>query len=378
MKTAKFLAFLGQTVTVGLALAFVIVFIRPDLLSRQEGSLPDPGTNSGAASNAAVSYAAAVQKAAPAVVYIHTSKKVVINPLFNEPWFKERYGTVPQHERQSNSLGSGVIVSEQGHVLTSYHVIKGADQIHVTLRDGRTAGAQLFGSDKEADLAVLKIEGLEELPTITFSEQAGLHIGDVVLAIGNPFGFDQTVTMGIVSATGRNQLGINTFENFIQTDAAINPGNSGGALVNAYGDLVGINTAIYSRSGGSMGIGFAIPISMARDSMAQIIQYGRVRRGWLGIEIQALTPALAESFGLSQQQGVLIAGVLQNGPAAKAGLLPGDVIRSVGEHKVNTTQAVLNLIAATKPGDSIELAVQRGGENITITATANERPIQQD
>ena len=221
-------------------------------------------------------------------------------------------------------------MSKEGYLLTNNHVTAGADQIIVALQDRRETLARVIGSDPETDLAVLKID-LPDLPAITLGRSDTIRIGDVVLAIGNPFGVGQTVTMGIISATGRNQLGLNTYEDFIQTDAAINPGNSGGALVDAQGNLLGINTAIFSRSGGSQGIGFAIPVKLAMDVMRSIVEKGQVVRGWLGLEVQALTPELAESFGLLDSPGILVAGVYREGPAAKAGLQPGDIILKIAQ-----------------------------------------------
>jgi serine protease DegS len=272
-----------------------------------------------------------------------------------------------------SSLGSGVIASTSGYVLTNNHVIEGADEIQVALRDGRSTEAKLVGSDPETDIAVLKIE-MEELPNITFAQSDALRVGDVVLAIGNPFGVGQTVTMGIVSATGRNRLGINTFENFIQTDAAINPGNSGGALINPYGHLIGINTAIFSRSGGSQGIGFAIPVSLATDIMQQIIQKGHVVRGWLGIEVQEITPQLAESFGLKDTAGVIVAGVLRNGPAAKMGLRPGDIITHVEGNALNDSRSVMDSIAHMAPDTELTIQILRQGETKVMQGKVGERP----
>ena len=271
------------------------------------------------------------------------------------------------------ALGSGVILSEQGYLVTNNHVIQDADSIVVALRDGREATAEVIGTDPETDLAVLKIE-LSDLPTITLYPSDKLNVGDVVLAIGNPFGVGQTVTMGIVSATGRNSLGINTYEDFIQTDAAINPGNSGGALVDAYGNLIGINTAIFSKSGGSQGIGFAIPSTLTKQIMRDLIQYGRVIRGWLGIEIQELTPELAESFGLQKMQGLIIAGVFRNGPAHQGGLQPGDIMLSINGVPISDGRQSMSDIARLRPDQTAEIAVLREGEKLSLTATVGERP----
>jgi serine protease DegS len=325
------------------------------------------------------SFADAVATAAPSVVNINTRKVVERpNPFLEDPFFRhffgEGLGAAPER-RLETSLGSGVIISPQGYILTNNHVIDGADEIQVSLRDGRTTRAKVVGTDPEADLAVLKVE-VGKLPVAVLGRSENLREGDVVLAIGNPFGVGQTVTQGIVSATGRNQLGINTFENFIQTDAAINPGNSGGALVNARGELVGINTAIFSRTGGSQGIGFAIPVSLARGVMEQIIERGHVSRGWLGIEIQDLTPELAESFGLRDARGVVVAGVLKGGPADKAGLQPGDVLQKVGSQGVGNVHEALNAIAQSQPGSDVALDGLREGKPLRLRATSGERPTE--
>jgi len=270
-------------------------------------------------------------------------------------------------------LGSGVIVSPEGYILTNNHVVAGADEIEVTLNDSRQALAKVIGTDPDTDLAVLKVD-LERLPTITLGNSDSLQVGDQVLAIGNPFGVGQTVTSGIVSALGRNQLGINTFENFIQTDAAINPGNSGGALVDVNGNLEGINTAIYSRSGGSLGIGFAIPVSTAKQVLQDIVSSGKVTRGWIGVEPSDLSPELAETFGVKTDRGVIITGVLQNGPAAQAGVRPGDVITSVGDVQVRNVQQLLGAVAALKPGTPTRLAMLRGGDEVAVQLTPGQRP----
>lgn len=328
-----------------------------------------------------VSYGAAVNKATPAVVNIYTTKIVQrkLHPLFDDPFFRQFFGkgSVPKRKRMQSSLGSGVIIGEDGYVLTNNHVIAKADEIVVALQDGRESFAEIVGTDPETDLAVLKID-LAELPVITLTSSDEISVGDVVLAIGNPFGVGQTVTMGIVSATGRNQLGLTTFEDFIQTDAAINPGNSGGALVNAYGNLIGINTAIFSKSGGSQGIGFAIPSELAKQIMEDIIEHGSVIRGWLGIEVQQLTPALASSFGLEKAIGVLIAGVHRNGPAYIAGLRPGDIMLQVDDRPVLNGRQVMNQITQTKPGSKILIDVLRDGELQQIEALIARRAPQKN
>ena len=326
-----------------------------------------------------VSYSAAVKRAAPAVVNIYTTKVVQeAHPLFNDPFFRRFFGnrSVPKRQRMQSSLGSGVVISTDGYLLTNNHVIANADEIMVALQDGRESFAQVVGTDPETDLAVLKVD-LVDIPVISLVSSDSLEVGDVVLAIGNPFGVGQTVTMGIVSATGRHQLGLTTFEDFIQTDAAINPGNSGGALVNAYGELIGVNTAIFSKSGGSQGIGFAIPSNLANTIMQEIIQNGSVERGWLGVEVQPVTPALAQSFGLQNTQGVLIAGITRNGPAHMAGIKPGDVIIQVDSIPVQSGRQVMNQITQTKPGSAINIDIIRRGENLTLEALVAKRVSQQ-
>ncbi len=323
-----------------------------------------------------VSYAAAVSRASPAVVNLYTTK-VVSKPLpslYSDPAFKRFFGdNLPQQKRMESSLGSAVLMSKDGYLLTNNHVTAGADQIIVALKDGRETLARVIGSDPETDLAVLKID-LADLPAITLGRSDAIRIGDVVLAIGNPFGVGQTVTMGIVSATERHQLGLNTYEDFIQTDAAINPGNSGGALVDAQGNLLGINTAIFSRSGGSQGIGFAIPVKLAMDVMRSIVEHGQVVRGWLGLEVQALTPELAESFGLLDSPGILVAGVYREGPAAQAGLKPGDVIINIAEKPAQDGRTSMNQVAQMLPGATIKLDILRNGQPRTLLATIGLRP----
>ncbi len=326
------------------------------------------------------SYSDAVKQAAPAVVNIYTSKIIEQrkHPLLNDPAFRQFFGYngAPRQQRMQSSLGSGVIVSADGYILTNNHVIAGADEIKVALKDGRETIARVVGTDPETDLAVLRIQ-LNQLPVITISPSDAIEVGDVVLAIGNPFGVGQTVTMGIVSATGRDQLGINTFEDFIQTDAAINPGNSGGALVNPRGELVAINTAIFSKSGGSQGIGFAIPSNLARKIMVDIVREGSVVRGWLGVEVQELTPQLARSFGFKGNQGIVIAGLLRNGPAHLAGLQPGDIVTEVEGRAVESGRTAMNQIAQKRPGERIPLTVFRRGKSLKLTAEVGRRPVPQ-
>lgn len=382
----RFWLFFAQAVTVVLAVWFVIATLKPEWLQRgkvavQSGSpivaLKEvaPLGHSGTTSN---SYAEAAKVAMPAVVNIFSSKNAPKrnNPQANaDPWFRFFFEDRLPEQRQepTASLGSGVIVSPEGYILTNHHVVDGADEIEVALTDGRKANAKVVGTDPETDLAVLKIS-LTNLPAITLGRLENVRVGDVVLAIGNPFGVGQTVTMGIVSALGRSHLGINTFENFIQTDAAINPGNSGGALVDAEGNLLGINTAIYSRSGGSLGIGFAIPVSLAKQVMESIISTGSVVRGWIGVEPQDVTPEIAESFGLSRKDGALIAAVVQGGPADRAGLRPGDILINVNGESIQDTTALLNSIAQLKPSTEAKVTVSRKGKPVELTIMVGKRP----
>jgi Do/DeqQ family serine protease len=289
----------------------------------------------------------------------------------NDPWFRFFYGD--QDSEPQSGLGSGVIVSPSGFILTNNHVVEGADDIEVVLTDGRKTRGKVVGTDPDTDLAILKIE-LDKLPVIVLGSSDSLQVGDTVLAIGNPFGVGQTVTSGIVSALGRNHLGINTFENFIQTDAAINPGNSGGALVDINGNLLGINTAIYSRSGGSMGIGFAIPVTTAKTVMDAIVKDGQVTRGWIGVEPHELTQELANTFSTKRQEGVIVTGVLQGGPAAKAGIRPGDVIVSMAGKPIDGVPSLLNTVAAIKPGDTVPTVVERKGATQELSVTVGTRP----
>ena len=385
MQKNKTLAFFFKSVVFGLAAAFIVLILRPDLLGQgrpvvefNEAKTPPRYSLSNNLTGGAVSYADAVDLAAPAVVNIYTTKLITerASPLFNDPFFRHFFGDqLGPRQRLESSLGSGVVVSENGYILTNNHVVEGADEIQVALRDGRNAEAKIVGTDPESDLAVLKVE-LDKLPVVTIGQSDEVRVGDVVLAIGNPFGVGQTVTIGIVSAMGRNTVGINTYENFIQTDAAINPGNSGGALINPFGHLVGINTAIFSKSGGYQGIGFAIPGKFAIEVMQELIQHGRVIRGWLGIEVQDITPELAESFRLKSAKGVIVAGILRNGPAAKAGLRPGDIIIKLNDTEIEHTRQVMNSIAKIKPDDDIKIEIMRQGEAITLEGTVGQRPEQ--
>ena len=381
MNIRKLILFIVQAIAVGiLAAVLLIVFLPDNILDKRpvvEFLENEPNQRRPALGAGPVSYAQAVQRAAPAVVNIYTTKQIVSNrhSLLDSPLLRRFFGESRKPRQQTQtSLGSGVIMSMQGYILTNYHVIENADEIKVFLADGNTFSANVLGADPETDLAVLTIE-VENLPTVVISDSKNLQVGDVVLAIGNPYGFGQTVTQGIISATGRDRLGINTFENFIQTDAAINPGNSGGALVNAYGELVGINTAIFSRSGGSQGIGFAIPVGLARDVMTQIIEHGRVIRGWMGLELQNISPQLAESFGLGNITGVLVAGVVRRSPAYKAGIRPGDIIMQFDQHQVHDAKSIQNEIASRKPGKEISIAGLRKGKKFSTDVEITQRPI---
>ncbi len=383
MRIRKNIAFIFQFATIGLALAFVIIYMYPNLLGNQPQEVRlqqgDGELNRLSPAQGVVSYAEAVKKAAPSIVNVYATKLVTErrSPFFDDPLFRHFFGDEDSTTRQRSepSLGSGVILSAEGYILTNNHVIADAAEIAVALNDGRTISAKLFGADPESDLAVLKIE-LQDLPVITLGRSDNLQVGDVVLAIGNPFGVGQTVTSGIVSGLGRSELGINTFENFIQTDAAINPGNSGGALINANGELIGINTAIFSQSGGSHGIGFAIPVNLAKDVLTQLIEHGRVIRGWLGIKIQDITPKLANAFELDSTDGVVISNIVINGPADKAGLDRGDIITHIDEKKIRDFRETLNQISMHKPGEQIKLSIIREGKKLEKTATVSERPSQ--
>jgi serine protease DegQ len=371
----------AQTATVGLAIWFIVATLKPDWLGSNSGGANRPVSASSptglveAPRNVAPaqgSYRDAAKRAMPSVVNIFTSKEArqSKNPLLDDPFFRRFFG---EQEEKQFSLGSGVIVSPQGYILTNNHVVEAADGIEVALADGRKATAKVVGTDPETDLAVVKID-MEKLPAITLGHVEQAKVGDVVLAIGNPFGVGQTVTMGIISALGRNHLGINAFENFIQTDAAINPGNSGGALIDTDGNLLGINSAIYSRSGGSLGIGFAIPVSTVKTVMESIINNGQVVRGWIGVEPQDITPELAESFGLTIKTGAIIAGVLENGPAHKAGMKPGDILLAVEGKAVADTTEMLNLIAQLAPGKNAKMKVFRKNAEMTLEVVIGKRP----
>jgi Do/DeqQ family serine protease len=376
----RFWLLFSQSVTVLLAAYFIVATLKPEWLARGPQVAPSrsvslveapsvPTTVSGPAPAGSLRNAAKLASAA--VVSINTMKAPDPRAHANDPWFRFFFGE--QGNEPLAGLGSGVIISTDGYILTNNHVVEGADDIEVVLNDSRKARGKVIGTDPDTDLAILKIS-LDRLPVITLGNSDGLQVGDQVLAIGNPFGVGQTVTSGIVSALGRNQLGINTFENFIQTDAAINPGNSGGALVDVNGALMGVNTAIYSRSGGSMGIGFAIPVNTARQVLEGIVKEGVVKRGWIGVEPADLSPELSETFGVRARSGVLITGVLQNGPAAQAGIRPGDVIVQVGDKSIANVSELLTYVAALKPGSPAKFRVQRREESMDLDVTPGLRP----
>ncbi|MDE2600508.1 MAG: Do family serine endopeptidase [Rhodocyclaceae bacterium] len=373
----------AQAVTIAVAILFVLQAFRPGWLGGRgvetansgvqilQEKAGDPDTRQVA------SFSGAAQRALPSVVHIFTTQEVQSqrNPLMNDPLFRHFFGDRLGDEKQQRAgLGSGVVVSADGYILTNNHVVEGADQIEVAAEDGRKFKAEVVGTDPESDLAVLRIPASAKLSPIIFAQPRTLKVGDVVLAIGNPFGVGQTVTSGIVSALDRTHLGINTFEDFIQTDAAINPGNSGGALVDSNGALVGINTAIYSQSGGSMGIGFAIPVSLAQNVLEQIIKTGGVTRGWIGVEVQEITPELAESFKLPDSSGALIAGVVRNAPADKAGIKPGDILVAVEDKPIKDAQVMLEVIAAQEPGRAVNFTLRRNGKQVTLPVSIGKRP----
>ncbi|HEX7387210.1 MAG TPA: trypsin-like peptidase domain-containing protein [Castellaniella sp.] len=374
----------AQTVTVCLGVLFLVTTLRPQWLPghgspRAVAPVTAPAPVAPAASGAVATYAPAVVRAAPSVVNVYTAKhiEVPVVPLPADPGLEQLLRQLPGFTRResSTSLGSGVIVRPDGYILTNYHVIESADSIRVSLADGRQETAKLVGADPDSDLAVLKI-ALDHLPAITFDPDPVVHVGDVVMAIGNPFGVGQTTTLGIVSALGRNRLGLNLYENFIQTDAAINPGNSGGALIDSRGDLVGINTAIYSDTGGSLGIGFAIPAPIAHHVLDQIIEHGRVLRGWLGLEPQDITPDLARVFHLKQSGGVIVARVLRGGPADKAGIQVGDILQALDGKPLRDAMDLLNRLAPMKAGTLVKLKILRAGRVIERELKVSLRPAQ--
>ena len=381
------LRFLLQTIGIGVIAGLVLVVAYPRLLEPSAppapNPLPAPSESAPVLAPTRIaeppqSFADAVQIAAPAVVNIYSTRVIRqrTNPFFDDPFFRRFFGNSPlfaPQERRQSSLGSGVVTSPEGYLLTNNHVISGADEIRVALQDGRTELAALVGTDPDTDLAVLKVE-IGDLPVIPFGRSSEAAVGDLVLAIGNPFGVGQTVTMGIISATGRQNLGINTYENFIQTDAAINPGNSGGALVSTTGALLGINTAIYSRSGGSQGIGFAVPTELAQKVLEDIVEHGRVIRGWLGIQVQDIRPDVAETLGLTGQRGVVVTGIGRGSPADKGSLRQGDIITRIDGVPIATGYETLNQIAALAPGKEIDLEILRGTQARAVRLTVVERP----
>ena len=375
----KFWLLFAQACTVCVAVLFIVSTLRPDLLQRlggrvgnvivtQEARTPVTGAP-------VVTYADAARKAMPAVVNIYTSKDVrTRNPLSDDPVFKRFFPDLARSQSQKQtSLGSGVIVSSEGFVLTNHHVIQGADDIQLILADGRRVAAHVRGTDPESDLAVLKADA-QDLPAMTFAPADGLQVGDVVMAIGNPFGLGNTVTLGIVSALGRNYLGVNRFEDFIQTDAAINPGNSGGALIDTAGNLIGINSTIYSQSGGSLGIGFSIPVSLARNVFEQIVRDGEVTRGWLGVVPQAVTPEIAKALAINRLDGVVISDMQRGGPAERAGMLVRDVVLEIGGKSTRNVPQLLARIADLPPGSSIKVRVLRDGLDVDIDVMVGKRP----
>ncbi|MEQ1533178.1 MAG: Do family serine endopeptidase [Sideroxydans sp.] len=379
----KFWLLFAQATTIGLALLFVIQTLKPKLLptAARGGvvTLYEEDEKPGALEEVPHSgFRKAAHKVMPAVVNIFTTSEIkqAPNPFMDDPRFKFFFGEEfdDNAAQQNSSLGSGVIVSHDGYIITNHHVVESADQIEVALADGRKAKAHIIGGDPDTDLAVIKIDIDNNLPAVTFAGAEVAQVGDIVLAVGNPFGVGQTVTMGIVSALKRNHLGLNTFENFIQTDAAINPGNSGGALTDSEGNLLGINSAIYSPSGGSLGIGFAIPVSTAKKVMEQIIQNGSVTRGWIGVAVQDMTPELAESFKLKIAQGVLISEVVRGSPADKAGIKPGDILISIADKPMADSTAMLETISALVPGNALNLKLLRNQAEVSINVKVGTRP----
>ena len=390
MKILKILLFLIQSVFIGLILAggyllwqsgYNAEYLNTLVQGRDNAIQTAPQQHEPArfTQQGPVSYADAVQSSAPSVVTIYTSKTVKQNlhPLLDDPIFDKLFGDQLKkykRDKTETNLGSGVIITHSGYILTNQHVIDGADEILISLSDGRSSEARLIGQDRETDIAVLHIP-LKDLKRIQIANNNDqVQVGDVVLAIGNPLNVGQTVTMGIISATGRNRIGLNTFENFIQTDAAINPGNSGGALINARGDLIGINSAIFSQSGGSQGIGFAIPIDLALKVMNEIVNNGKVRRGWLGVEGTEITAKAAMDSGNPNIRGVLIVGVFIGSPADKAGVEAGDIITAIDNKPVIRVRNVLEIIASHKPGDRVKLSLLRAGKPIELTMITTERP----
>jgi len=380
MRLYRTFTFVFTSIATGLAAAFLVLVFKPDFLGEPQYSASPVMTL--ARQEGPVSYADAVQKTAPAVVNIFTTTltRREAHPFFSDPLFRRFFGeelSQPRVEKRNN-LGSGVIVNKNGYIITNHHVIENASEIRVVLRDGRSMAARVVGTDPETDLAVLQASG-EDFPVAQLGRSEDLQIGDVVLAIGNGFGLGQTVTMGIVSALGRQSLGLTSYDNFIQTDAAINPGNSGGALINPYGDVIGINTAIYTKSGGSEGVGFAIPAQLVNKVFEQIRDKGRVVRGWIGVTTtQAVTPELAQALGLGDAKGLLIAQILRNGPADKAGIKPGDVIQKVNGIEAKTARVMVDLVADIQPGEDVKIELTRDGDSQTVHVEVIERPTNLD
>ena len=380
MRLYRTFTFVFTSIATGLAAAFLVLVFKPDFLGEPQYSASPVITL--ARQEGPVSYADAVQKTAPAVVNIFTTTltRREAHPFFSDPLFRRFFGeelSQPRVEKRNN-LGSGVIVNKNGYIITNHHVIENASEIRVVLRDGRSMAARVVGTDPETDLAVLQASG-EDFPVAQLGRSEDLQIGDVVLAIGNGFGLGQTVTMGIVSALGRQSLGLTSYDNFIQTDAAINPGNSGGALINPYGDVIGINTAIYTKSGGSEGVGFAIPAQLVNKVFKQIRDKGRVVRGWIGVTTtQAVTPELAQALGLGDAKGLLIAQILRNGPADKAGIKPGDVIQKVNGIEAKTARVMVDLVADIQPGEDVKIELTRDGNSQTVHVEVIERPTNLD
>ena len=379
----------AQTAAVCLGILFVVATLKPEWLNRAASTAAFPqvvstvqetvpisfGTAPPLATGRGVnSYRDAVRRAMPSVVSVYTTKEIKRHPFLNDPLFRRFFGDqIDLTPQRSAGLGSGVIVNSEGYILTNNHVVEAADEIEVALASGKRFPAKVVGTDPDTDIAVVRIAA-KELPAITFGDDNSLRLGDVVLAIGNPLGIGQTVTMGIVSALRRTGLGINTFESFIQTDAAINQGNSGGALIDAAGNLVGINSAILSQTGGSIGIGFAIPVSTAKQVMEQIIETGSVTRGWIGVEAQDITVELAESLKLPATSGVIIAGLARNGPADKAGVKLGDILVAVGGKPVTDSAGMLNLIAQLTPGQKAAFLVRRNNAEVGLQISVGKRP----
>lgn len=378
----RFWLIFAQTVTLGLAVIGLIHILAPQWLPKSVSpnasvlTLQEATPGKAALAQGVASYREATQKALPSMVNIFTRKeaRVTRNPLLNDPRLRQFFGNnIGPQTQPSTSLGSGVIVSPEGYIVTNNHVIEAADEIAVSLSDGRQFAAHVVGADPESDLAIIKIEA-SSLQPVTFGHIEDTQIGDVVLAIGNPFGVGQTVTMGIVSAMGRSKLGINAFENFIQTDAPINPGNSGGALIDTQGKLIGINTAIFSSSGGSLGIGFAIPENTVRDVLKQLIEKGMVVRGWAGVATQDISPQLAATFHLKEARGAIVTGLLLNGPGARAGIRVADIILEIENQPVSGSDELRNRIAALAPGDKAVLTIFRAGKTMNVTVKVEQRP----